>query len=493
MGKEFFRESPILIVDDEAPFLRSMSRTLRSEKFSNVDTCPDSREVMAMLKKKKYSLIFLDLIMLYKRGEELLPQIVGNYPSVPVIILTASDDIKSAVDCMKNGALDYLSKPIEEIDLKRVVEDALALKDVHKEIVMFKKSILSESDEKQDISSDFSGIITQCENMKDIFRNIALIAPSSKPVLIMGETGVGKELIAKAIHELSHKRGKYITVNIGGTDDGFFSDTLFGHKKWGFTDAKEAREGLVEAAANGTLFLDEVGNISMESQGKLLRLLRENEYYPYGSDQVKHSTARIVAATNKDIKELAKNGKYREDLYYRLKTHYVILPPLRERKKDIKSLVKHFVKEASEDQKKKEPLVPDELFKLLAKYNFPGNIGELKNMVYDAVAKSQPGMLSLDVFRKRIEEETGESISISTPIHTDDEYVRQDIASRNPFPKYEDIERDYIDKIEKIYLEELMVKAHHCTDEAKDIYGRSRQTLERRLKKYGIVWGRNKK
>lgn len=493
MNQELYPKLPILFVDDNVEFLDATKANLRLEGL-NVKICSNSREVLTMLKNQNYSIIFLDLIMPGIRGEELLPKIIEKYSSIPVIVLTAIDEVKSAVDCMKMGAFDYLSKPIKVVNLKKMIDDALALKDVHKEIVMFKKSILSESTEKQDSFSDLSGIITQCENMKAIFRdNIALIAPTSKPVLIMGETGVGKELIANAIHKFSHRKGKYIKVNIGGADDQFFSITLFGHKKGAFTDAKEARKGLVEEASSGTLFLDEIGNISMASQEKLLRLLRENEYYPLGSDKVKYSTARIVAATNKDIKGLVKKGEYKEDLYYRMTTHYVILPPLRERKKDLKSLVKHFVKKSSEDQKRKEPRVPEELFKLLAKYNFPGNIGELENMVYDAVAKSQSGMLSVEVFRQRIEEETGERISISTTIHTDDEYIRQDISRGNPFPKLEDIERDYIDKIEKIYLEELMKKADHKIKNAEEKSGLSRQTLERRLKKFGIKYGRNKK
>ncbi|NIO86619.1 MAG: AAA domain-containing protein, partial [Candidatus Aminicenantes bacterium] len=248
----------------------------------------------------------------------------------------------------------------------------------------------------------FKEIITNDAKMKSIFQYIEVISSSPEPVLITGETGVGKELIAKVIHELSNRNGDFVAVNVAGVDDNIFSDTLFGHEKGAFTDAVRARAGMIQTASGGTLFLDEIGDLSIASQVKLLRLLQENEYFPLGSDIAKYTDARVILATNSNLKFLSKSGRFRKDLYHRICVHRVHVPPLRERLDDIPLLVEHFLHEAAETLKKKKPIVPGELFSLLETYRFPGNIRELRAMVLEAVSSAKSQMLSLKPFKEAI-------------------------------------------------------------------------------------------
>lgn len=214
--------------------------------------------------------------------------------------------------------------------------------------------------------------------MRRIFRYMEAVAASDQPVLVTGETGVGKEMVVRALHDASHRKGQFIAVNVAGLDDQAFSDTLFGHTRGAFTGADQAREGLVAKAAGGTLFLDEIGDLQLPSQIKLLRLLQEREYYPLGSDNGKKSDARIVVATNRDLKQMMEGNSFRSDLYYRLKTHRIQVPPLRDRLEDMPLLVNHFLDEAAAAIGKSRPVTPVELNGYLAAYSFPGNIRELK-------------------------------------------------------------------------------------------------------------------
>jgi len=235
--------------------------------------------------------------------------------------------------------------------------------------------------------------------MLNLFQYIEVLAGTAQPVLIMGETGVGKELFARTIHAVSGLKGPFIAVNVAGLDDTVFSDTLFGHVRGAFTGADKDREGLIAKASGGTLLLDEIGEINIASQLKLLRLLQEGDYYPLGSDTPKKSTARIVAATNKSLSDLVDRGVFRNDLYFRLRGHQIAAPPLRERMEDIPLLFDRFLEEAAQALNKKKPAVPPELFTLLATYNFPGNVRELKSMVYDALARHRTSVLSTESFR----------------------------------------------------------------------------------------------
>ncbi len=250
----------------------------------------------------------------------------------------------------------------------------------------------------------FDAILTQNPHMVEILHYVRDIAPSGRPVLITGETGVGKELIAQAIHHHSALKGRFVAVNAAGLDDTVFSDTLFGHTRGAFTGAQQARRGLLDHAHDGTLFLDEIGDLSLALQVKLLRLLQEGEYRPLGGDIARKSNARFVAATNQDLWEAQRSGRFRKDLNFRLRTHHIHLPPLRERLDDLELLAPFIVAEAAEALKKQPPALPAELLPLLGTYFFPGNIRELQAILFDAVSRHKKGALPLDKIRLHIKQ-----------------------------------------------------------------------------------------
>ncbi len=399
MNSNILPVNPILLVDDEEHFLLSAELTMSSNGIKNIETCRDSREVLDLLAKKAYSLVVLDINMPHLSGVDLIPAIVNKFPETPVIIISAINNVDSAVYCMKEGAFDYLVKPVDDTRLVTTIKRGLELTEIRSENEMLKQSLLREKIEHPEA---FSEIVTHCGVMQSIFKYIEAIAKTNLPVLITGETGTGKELFAKSIHQVSGRKGELISVNVAGVDDNFFSDTLFGHKKGAFTGAEIERKGLIEKAENGTLFLDEIGDLSIESQVKLLRLLQDGQYYPLGSDIAKLSDARIIVATHRDIKAMQAGNTFRQDLYYRLKSHHIVIPPLRERKIDLPYLVDHFITKASNILGKKRPAVPKELYTLLSNYPFPGNVRELEGMIFDAISLHNSGILSLESIRKKI-------------------------------------------------------------------------------------------
>jgi DNA-binding NtrC family response regulator len=400
MGVSSYPEWPVLLVDDEEQFLRSASYTLISEGITNVRTCQESRAVMAMLAQGPYSVVVLDMMMPHLSGEELLRMIVRDYPDIPVIIITAISEVEWVVKTIKAGAFDYAVKPVDDARLVTVVTRALQLREVRDENIKLKQYLLSARLEHPE---KFTAIITDSPAMRGIFQYIEAIATTPLPVLITGETGTGKELIARALHELSGRQGDFVAVNVAGVDDHFFSDTLFGHGRGAFTGADRERKGLIEQAAGGTLFLDEIGDLSLESQVKLLRLLQEGEYYPLGADRAKSSDARVVVATLRDSEYLQKSEQFRKDLYYRLKSHHIALPALRQRREDIPLLVDHFLNKAADKLEKRKITPPKELYALLVNYAFPGNIRELEGMIFDAISRHKGGVLSLETFRRAVD------------------------------------------------------------------------------------------
>jgi len=399
MNQSSFPTLPILLVDDEEQFLKSMSFTLASEGIDHVVECRDSREVMHLLSKQEFSVILLDIFMPHLSGKELLPLIVRDFPDTPVIIVTALNQVEIAVECMKEGAFDYLVKPVDGVRLFPCIRRAISLSEVRHENRLLKDYLLTN---KLEHSEAFSHILTQNRAMRAVFQYVEAISKTVMPVLITGETGVGKELIAKAVHRLSGRSGEFVAVNVAGVDDHFFSDTLFGHRRGAFTGAVQDRQGLIGKAAAGTLFLDEIGDLGLESQVKLLRLIEERKYYPLGSDVQKITDARIVVATHRNIASMQAEGSFRRDLFYRLRTHHIHIPPLRERKDDIPLLADHFLSEASRSLGRKKVTPPRELYTLLSTYLFPGNVRELEGMIYDAVSRHRLGILSMESFKERI-------------------------------------------------------------------------------------------
>lgn len=411
MSSTDFPSKPVLLVDDEENFLFSAIFILNAEGITNIVECKDSRKVMSLLSRQEFSAVLLDIMMPYKSGKELLLEITREYPSLPMIMSTAINDVDTAVECMKCGAFDYLVKPIDDARLVSSIHRAIELSNLRSENTLLKRYLLSDEIENP---KAFIEIVTQNSTMHSIFQYAEAIAGTSMPVLITGETGVGKELIAKSIHNLSERKGKFVPVNVAGVDDQLFSDTLFGHKKGAFTGANQDRKGLIEQAAGGTLFLDEIGDLSIESQVKLLRLLQEGKYLPLGADVPKHTNARTIVATNQNLDDLQKENKFRKDLYYRLQTHHIHIPPLHKRLDDIKILVDHFLKKAAKSLGKKNPAIPRELYILLENYTFPGNVRELESMIFDAVSRHKSGILSMDSFKEKIKFDSSEQTSSQT-------------------------------------------------------------------------------
>ncbi|MBF0383352.1 MAG: sigma-54-dependent Fis family transcriptional regulator, partial [Magnetococcales bacterium] len=297
----------VLLVDDEPGILNGAKQILKSAGIKSVETLKDSREVIPLLESTPVSVIVLDLFMPHLSGMELLPVIREKHPEITIIVMTASMEVETAVACMKEGVFDYLVKPVEENRLVTVVNKALEVQSLRHQVWALKQSLLA----GQTVSGPaFEGIITRCEKMEALFRYVTATSVTSEPILISGETGVGKELFAHAIHKASGRQGRFVTINAAGLDDTVFTDTLFGHRKGAYTGADQAREGVIAQADGGTLFLDEIGDLSETSQVKLLRLLQEHEYHPMGSDMPRKTDARLILATNRNLEKRIEQGVF---------------------------------------------------------------------------------------------------------------------------------------------------------------------------------------
>jgi DNA-binding NtrC family response regulator len=386
-----FPDARILLVDDETDALEAEAIALEVHGFGDVATCSDSRTVAGALAARPADLVLLDVTMPHLDGLEVLRGIRQQWPDTIVVMLTGVNDAATAVECLKAGAWDYVLKPIDQSRLLTTVSNALDRRAVASEAERLGASLL---DGRLCDASVFADILTGDPRMLAIFRYVEAVAPTDLPVLITGETGVGKELIARAIHRSGGRRGEFVSVNSAGIDDTLFSDTLFGHVAGAFTGAQRDRRGLIERAAHGTLFLDEIGDMKPESQVKLLRLLQEHTYYRLGSEAECTTAARIVTATNRTLPDLRQDPTFRKDLFYRLKSHHIHVPPLRERRGDIQMLAQAFLVSGSAAQKKPVPAAPRELFTILGNHDYPGNVRELQGLIYDAVSRHEGGMLS---------------------------------------------------------------------------------------------------
>ncbi|MDD5284366.1 MAG: sigma-54 dependent transcriptional regulator [Desulfuromonadaceae bacterium] len=463
---------PVLLVDDDNTGCSMMALTLREAGVKNVHTISDSRQVLPFLQKEGAAMVLLDLIMPHLSGQELLGDIRRDYPGIQVIVISGANELSLAVECMKLGALDYLNKPFEASRLIACVKNALKINAMQGELLSLKRRMLEDS---LDHPAAFEAIKTRSSRMRALFQYTEVIACSPHPILITGETGVGKELMARAVHQLSGVRGEFVSVNAAGLDDATFSDTLFGHKKGAFTGADQAREGLIAHAVGGTLFLDEIGDMEERSQIKLLRLLQEGEYYPVGSDTLKKTTARIVAVTNCNLPERVAEKLFRRDLYYRLCTHEIHIPPLRERPEDIPLLLDHFLNEAALSYHKNPPPVSASAVSNLLGLSFPGNVRELKAMSYDAVARHSEGELNARSFgnqRGRMPVVSCEAPSASSAGHSID-------ALFGHFPTFHEIEEYLID--------EALRRSAGNPNVAAAMLGITRQTIANHRKKSGVV------
>lgn len=462
----------VLMLGGDLHMLQNARLQLLDAGISPVLVLSDDRAVLPFLEQHSVSLIILNESSNTEKTS-ILSRICNEYPHVPVIVISSTPEVETAVNCMKLGVVDYLVKPVEPGRLIKAAEKALDSRRSQQESSTLKEYLLNDHLEHEEA---FAEIKTVSRKMRSILQYSEIVAGSSQPVLITGETGVGKELFAKAIHRISGVKGQFVCVNVAGLDDAMFSDTLFGHKKGAFTGADQYRDGLVSKADKGTLFLDEIGDLSELSQVKLLRLLQEREYYPVGSDQIKASTARLVLATNANLKERIKAGLFRCDLYYRLCSHQIHIPALRERREDIPLLLECFVKEGARHFGRSIPAVSQDVMQALSEYDYPGNVRELRARVTDAVARHEGDILTLDDFsgipvaaQQQSSAPVSETIAATTVIY----------GLFGRLPTFREIE-DYL-IVEALKLSEGNYAA------AAAILGVTRQTISKRLKLIGSV------
>jgi DNA-binding NtrC family response regulator len=455
----------IYIVDDEKRITDSYSIFLKRNGISDFVIYNDPREFVKTIDFIEPMAVFLDLQMPFYTGEDLLELIKKSHPAASVIIITGNNDIDTAVRCIHKGALNFLVKPLDAERFTAAYHSALNSYQMQVEINAL-RSALSADENKEVI--EFNGIVTSDFRMKDTFRYIESVSKSSFPVLITGETGVGKELFARSVHECSGRKGQFIPVNVAGLDDAMFTDTLFGHVKGAFTGADKVRQGLVAAADGGTLFLDEIGDMAESVQVKLLRLLQEKIYSPLGSDKYVTAHARIVAATNADLEEKVQSGKFRQDLFYRLSTHKLNIPPLRERTGDIEHLALIFYNRALKDVGHSPVgVLPAYIIRTLGNYDFPGNVRQLQAVMSDMAmvfgGKNPTEYDSASFFyRHGINPSGGQSVNGKIFSYFGD------------FPTLKDIEQVLVDAAVK--------EADGNISSAAKLLGITRQALHKRLK-----------
>ena len=461
MASNPFPQSPILIIDDEEDVLQSYRLALLLARIDNFVLCNNGLDAMPILDKGPHSAIILDLFMPRISGQELLGKIRERHPEIPVIVVTGSNNVNTAVECMKRGAHEYMVKPVEENRLIAGLRNAIEIGELRRENLSLQARMMTAGLKNPQA---FSGIVTVNENMKFIFRYIEAIAASPRPVLITGDSGTGKELVARAVHAASGRTGKFIAVNVGGLDDTMFSDTLFGHRKGAYTGADSDRAGLIEQAANGTLFLDEIGILEKNSQVKLLRLLQDGEYYSLGSDIIKMTDAVVIAATNENVQVKMKEGAFRNDLYYRLNTHHICLPALSERADDIPVLAAHFVSEAAQSLHKQCPEISVDALALLRRKAYPGNIRELQSLVFDAMVRCEGPVLGPAYFQA----------------HGTDQ-AKSDTSSQSPFISYSG-HLPRLEEAEEFFMAEALRLTNGNHTAAAALLGVSQSTLSRRVK-----------
>lgn len=458
-------KNPILLVDDEPNILKGLKNILRVEGINNVILCDDSRQVKKILEEGQVSLVLTDLRMPELDGMEVLSLVKENFPQIPVIILTGTVEVNIAVKCIKMGAEDYLLKPVNKDNLLNAVFQAMEKVEIDKENRGLKKYIFSDNGKCSDV---FDSIITNNARMRSVFKYVEAVAESSKPVLITGETGTGKELLAKGLYSLSNRKGELVSINVAGLDDQMFSDTLFGHKKGAFTSADAEREGLIQKAKEGVILLDEIGDLSIASQVKLLRLIQEKEYMPLGSDTIKKADVKIIASTCVDLEKKVQKGEFRKDLFYRLNFHHVHIPPLRERIEDLHLLVDHFVKKAAKDLNKEITHVDEGIFILLGEYEFSGNVRELESMIFNAVSQCEDDTLSFKLFENYA---SGGKLSESD---SDNQKEKYSVFAPSNIPTIKEAVASLIDRA----LEET--KGNQT--QAAKLLGITQQALNKRLK-----------
>ncbi|ADD67041.1 two component, sigma54 specific, transcriptional regulator, Fis family [Denitrovibrio acetiphilus DSM 12809] len=446
----------ILLVDDERDWLVSFRRTLLQYDITsseNIRTAQREDEVFDILEKEDTDLVFLDLMLGDVSGKDVLHRIKQKFPHLPVIIMTGVNDIHMALNCGKLGAMDYMVKTslIEELisNIKRIIK----IHQLEKENHALKDGLFSISEE----FPVFKDFITKSSRMHSVFKYLTALAVSPYPILITGESGVGKGVLAKATAELSRPGRPFVSINVSGLDDHAFSDTLFGHRKGAFTGADSNRPGAIQKADDGTLFLDEIGDLPNTLQVKLLYLAQDGEYQQLGSDAASKSRARLIFATNQNLEDKCRAGEFRQDLYYRLNTHFVHIPPLRERPEDIQILFHHFISQASQEFQRSVPEITQDALDLISAYSFPGNTRQLRAICFDVLARTQNKIQAKDLQSYLTSNETKIDLNDS------------------PLPKVDEV-------IDQLICDAMKLAGNNQTKAAAMI-GISQSTLSRRLRK----------
>ena len=379
----------ILIIDDEEVLRDVLQAVLQREGF-DIALAATAEEGLAMVETDEIDLVVLDIMLPGMDGHEALRHIKEMNPALPVIIVTAYSSIDGAILAMKNGAFHYIPKPFKNEEVILTVNKALEQRRLARE----NERLKAELQEKY----SFANIIGKSETIRKVFETIQLAAPSRSNILILGESGTGKELVAKAIHHGSPRnRNAFVTVNSGSLPPELLESNLFGHVKGAFTGAITSKRGLFEVADGGSIFLDEIGNINLETQAKLLRVIQEKEFMRLGGVETIRVDVRIVAASNADLQALMRDGHFREDLFYRLNVITIALPPLRRRREDIPLLVSHFLQKYSDENRKKLRVILPETMRIMMDHTWPGNVRELENTIERAVVLSTTEELGPDL------------------------------------------------------------------------------------------------
>lgn len=439
-----------LIVDDDAEMGQLISDVLQGEGFE-VTVLADSLEASRILKQEDFDVVVTDLKMKGLKGLDLLEEAKRVAPDTPVIIITAFGTIESAIRAMKMGAYDYITKPFEVDELLLTVNKALETRFLKREVRRLKKEVESRY--------EFHRLIGKSPSMQRVYDLIERISDSTSNVLITGESGTGKELVAKAIHYNGvRKDGPFVPVNCAAIPETLLESELFGYKKGAFTDAKSDKRGLIFEAHGGTLFLDEITEMPLTLQAKLLRVIEEWEVRPLGDTRGYSIDVRIISTSNRDIESWIQQGRFREDLYYRLKVIDIEMPPLRDRKEDIPLLVEHFVHQLGEASKKKIVGVSEEALRLLVNYAWPGNVRELENVIQRAIALAQH------------EEILPEDLPHSLRQRRDEKLFEKAAE-----------ERFTLEQLEKEYIKRVLMETGGNKSKAAERLGLDRKTLYRKL------------
>ena len=448
----------ILVIDDEAAIRESLDTLLTLEGFT-VSSAIDGPSGLDMLSRNEYDLLLLDLALPGESGIDLLPRIVEMQPNLPVIMITAFGTVGNVVDAIRAGAENFVQKPWDNEKLLADIRAAIARHRAEEEVVQLKRTL------KQ--RYNFENIVGKSEPMLRLFDLIAQVAPSRSTVLVQGESGTGKELIAKALHANSPRRDRpFVPVNTGAVPSELLESTLFGHVKGAFTSAVTAKKGLFEVANGGTLFLDEIGTMTMDMQAKILRVLQDRRFMHLGGVQEIQVDVRIIAATNVNLQDAVREGRFREDLFYRLNVICLELPSLRSRREDIPLLAAHFLKFYAKENGTEAPSLSPEALRILMDYEWPGNVRELENAMERGVVLSTSQTITQDLLPSQL---TGNTYSASLLDHE---------PNASLF--------DLMEEIERRIISDRLERCHWNQTEAAEYFKIPLSTLNQKIKRLNV-------